>query len=83
MVYLAENIKKVAREHGKTMLQIAQEMGVAQPHISRTINNPRITYEDLTKIANIIGCEIQDFFNEQKIVCPHCGKEIKVELKLD
>ena len=89
---LANSIKSVAKKHGTTITQLANELGVLQPQISRTINNPRISLEDLSKIADVIGCKVGDFFmyevengttaQASSFVCPHCGKEIKVTLNI-
>ena len=75
---LANKIKDVAKEHGTSITEVASKLGVLQPAISRTINNPRITLEDLEKIAGVIGCKVTDFMEEQKdtITCPYCGKKI-------
>ena len=83
---LANNIKSVARAHGVTITQLANELGVLQPQMSRTINNPRITVEDLQKIATVIGCSVGDFFRDEAtqhpvIVCPHCGKEMTIRVE--
>jgi len=80
---LAEKIKAVAKQHGKTISGMAAEMGVAQQHLSRTINNPRITLQDLEKIASLIGCSLNDFFADAQpqIICPHCGKPIKINIE--
>lgn len=75
---LANRIKEVAKENGTTITEVANKLGVLQPAISRTINNPRITLEDLEKIAKAIGCKVSDFMEERKntITCPYCGKKI-------
>ena len=82
---LAEKIKAVAKQHGKTISGMAAEMGVAQTHLSRTINNPRITLQDLENIASYIGCSVNDFFADEnaqpQIICPHCGKPIKINIE--
>ncbi|MBR1526584.1 MAG: helix-turn-helix transcriptional regulator [Prevotella sp.] len=81
---LANNIKAVANEHGKTISQLAEEMGVAQSHLSRTINNERISLKDLESLSEKIGCQIGDFFSigsdNNKTVCPHCGKPISIKI---
>ena len=88
---IANNIKAVAMEHGKSVSQLASDMGVLQPQLSRTINNPRITLEDMSKLADAIGCKVSDFFRDEmeeetahgsSLVCPHCGKPISVELSI-
>lgn len=80
---LASRIKTVASSHGKTISQLAAEMNVAQPQLSRTINNERISLQDMVAISEAIGCEVSDFFTEQggneenTFSCPHCGKPIR------
>ena len=80
---LADRIKKVAAEHGKTISSLAAEMGLFQQALSRTINNPRITMLDLQRIAEAIGCDVTDFFvpKSDGYVCPHCGKPLKVRIE--
>ena len=76
---LAQNIKRVASEHGKTISQLASIIGVAQPHLSRTINNERISVKDLEVISEAIGCKVGDFFGEPaSLVCPKCGARLKL-----
>ena len=82
------DIKKVIKEHGLTVEQVAIKMGVTKGGLSQNINgNP--TAEKLQQIANAIGCEVGDFFNpnyhlkskDSLLVCPHCGKELKVRIE--
>lgn len=78
---LASNIKAVASAHGKTISSLATEMGVAQSHLSRTINNERITLKDMEALASLIGCEVSDFFNgtpSPSLTCPKCGARLKL-----
>lgn len=82
---IANNIKAVANRHGKTISQIAEEMGVAQSHLSRTINNERISLKDLEAISEKIGCKVADFFEVSSpshvaITCPKCGEAIPVDI---
>ena len=78
MTILANRIKEKAKENGMTITNIAERLGVMQQALSRTINNPRITLEDMEKIAAVIGCKVADFMEEKKdtIYCPYCGKKI-------
>ena len=62
---LADQIKKVATEHGMTISEIAATLGVKQPQLSRTINNERISLKDLEAIAGAIGCKVGDFFRDE------------------
>ena len=86
------NIKKVIKDKGWTLEQLAAEMtnksgekGVSQPSISSIINgNP--TLDKLQEIANIIGISVSELVRDENdtltsITCPHCGKDIQIEVK--
>lgn len=76
-------IKEIAKEKGITLNEIADKVGIAQPSISRIVNghmNP--TINTLEKISDALGVDISDLFKreEKGLICPHCGKEIIIEL---
>lgn len=84
-------IKEVAQEHGMTLTDVCDRCGYKSlPSFYRQINNPEsLNMKTLLKIANAIGCEVGDFFNasnqpastESPLVCPHCGKPLKVRIE--
>lgn len=79
-------ISKVITERGYTIAQVAEKLGKSRISVAKTItNNP--TVETLRKIAEVIGCNITDFFADEepvqtmepdKLTCPHCGQPIEV-----
>ena len=82
------DIKRVIKEHGLTVEQVAKRMGVTKGGLSQNINgNP--TAEKLQQIADAIGCEVGEFFSasyhpastESPLVCPHCGKELHIKIE--
>ena len=82
------DIKRVIKEHGLTVEQVAKRMGVTKGGLSQNINgNP--TAEKLQQIANAIGCEVGDFFNpnyhlkssDSNLVCPNCGMPLKIKIE--
>lgn len=79
---LADNIKRVAREHGTTIKEISCQLGVLPNNLSRTINSSHISLEEMEKIARVICCEVGDFFHNEpnrqgnEFPCPYCGKPI-------
>ena len=82
------DIKRVIKEHGLTVEQVADRMGVSKGGLSQNINgNP--TAKKLQQIANAIGCEVGDFFNpnyhlkssNSTLVCPNCGKELHIKIE--
>lgn len=73
-------IKEVMQERGMTQKKLAEEIGVAEISLSRSLRgNP--TVETLDKIASALGVEIQELFKSEKgvITCPNCGKKFKME----
>ena len=88
---LAKNIKKVAREHGTNIKEISQQLGVLPNNLSRRINSPKLTMEDLQKIATAIGCEIEDILTVDKVNkvnkvincdCPTCGERLDISISV-
>ena len=80
---MALNIKLAIKNHGLTSIEIANRMNINRVNLSNIINgNP--TIDTLNRIANAIGCDVSELFdnpkNESNLTCPHCGKEIKVGL---
>ena len=84
-------IKEVAQEHGMTLTDVCDRCGYKSlPSFYRQINNPEsLNMKTLVKIADAIGCEVGEFFNasnqpasvESPLVCPHCGKELKIKIE--
>lgn len=86
------HIKKVAASKGMSLKDVCEKCGYKSlPSFYRQINNPEsISMRTLIKIADVIGCDVADFFivSDQKeslsspLVCPHCGKEVCVTLSV-
>jgi transcriptional regulator with XRE-family HTH domain len=75
-------IKELIKAKGLSVKEVAARLGISSPSLSDAINgNP--TVDKLEKIAEAIGCNISDFFDkpDTHVTCPHCGKEIKIEVK--
>lgn len=81
-------IKEIIREQNSSVKEIAAIMGISQPALSSIINgNP--TTEKLKAVAEALGVPISELFVDGKkndgvaLVCPHCRKNIKVDIKFD
>lgn len=80
-------IKEVAAEHGMLLKDVCEKAGYKSlPSFYRQINNPEsVNMRTLIRIAEVIGCEVQDFFTggsqveQPHIVCPKCGEVIPIE----
>ena len=81
------DIKGVIKAHGYTLIDVAEKMGITKGGISQIVNgSPNV--KTLRTIADIIGCNVWDFFKDEMkesapvMRCPHCGKELKISLEL-
>lgn len=73
------DIKKVIKDRGFTINQVADMMGKNRVTLFQTISrNP--TVETLQKIADTIGCRVGDFFRDEidTFACPNCGKKFRI-----
>lgn len=76
------DIKSAIKRAGKTSKEVAEILGITEVGLSQHVNgNPSVA--TLQKIADAVGCDVSDLFENknQKSVCPHCGKSIKVILE--
>jgi len=90
MANLNLRISEVAREHGMTIAQIAESMGVKAQSLSQDIYRGSFSLDKLGKIADILGVEVPELFEAYKTpssasigattVCPHCGNNIGITL---
>ena len=61
------NIKKVIKEHGLEVREVAKRMGITPTGLSQHINgNPSV--EVLERISNAIGCDISELFERPNSV---------------
>lgn len=58
------NIKAVIKAHHLTINKVAEALGVNRISFSNTINN-NPTYSTLKKIADVVGCDVMDFFKDE------------------
>ena len=81
------DIKGVIKAQGYTLIDVAEKMGITKGGISQIVNgSPNV--KTLRTIADIVGCKVGDFFLDEMteivstptIKCPHCGKDIKIQV---
>ena len=58
------DIKTLIKEHGLTINQVAEKLGINRVSLTNTINN-NPTYTTLRKIADVVGCDVMDFFRDE------------------
>ncbi len=84
------DIKGVVKSHGLTLIDVATKMGITKGAISQIVNgSPNM--KTLRTIAQIIGCQVGDFFKDEMTVeekeaepiirCPNCGKELRISVQ--
>lgn len=80
------DIKGVIKEHGFTLVEVANQMNITKGGISQIVNGSP-TVKTLRTIADIIGCNVWDFFKDEMVEskptfkCPYCGKELKIKIE--
>ncbi len=82
-------IKIVIKEKGFTITSLAEKLGMARENLSRIIVNP--SSPTLKKLSEALDVPVWQFFASREdvlgdsdstsITCPHCGKEIQIEVK--
>ena len=86
---MENRIKIVIKEKGYTIKSLAEKMGMARESLSRIIVNP--SSPTLEKLSEALDVPVWQFFASREdvlgdsdstsITCPHCGKEIQIEIK--
>lgn len=77
-------IKEAIKEHGTSINEVAEKMGISRFTLSAHVNGNPST-EILLRIADAIGCPITELFEQPKkdslsLTCPHCGKNINIKV---
>lgn len=80
-------IKELCKLKGVALGKLATEIGMTQNALSYIVNEKVSTsYSTLIKIADVLGVTIGELFadsrkGETKVYCPHCGKELTIEVR--
>ena len=75
-------IKELLDERGWRQEDLAERMGVRPSSLSQTLSRGRPDYDTLERIATALQVPIGDLFeHEPTIICPHCGKLIRIDVK--
>lgn len=80
-------IKEAIKEHGTSINEVAEKMGISRFTLSTHVNGNPST-EILLRIADAIGCPVTELFEQPKtdsltLICPHCGKNINIKIKVE
>ena len=82
-------IREILKEQGITTKELAEKMRISQSALNQNISgNPSVRI--LNNIANALNVPIWQLFADPAeiqtkdnayITCPHCGREIQIEVK--
>lgn len=85
------DIKKVVKDNGYTLMQVANALGMSQPDLSQRIKRGSLSIEQCKVIARTLGITLDALasdgddddvsINAPALVCPHCGKPISIHLE--
>lgn len=78
--------KEVLKKYGMTQVELAEKMGLAHKQTLTKMFSPNYNMgaDNLQKMANIIGCQVGEFFDDWEdnyLECPHCHKKFIFDLK--
>ena len=75
----AKRIKAICKERGIQIKDLANILGITPQGMSQAINQQYPQLQTLERIANALGVDVADLFNESNsFYCPHCGKKIVI-----
>lgn len=82
------NIEALLKEKGLTKTAFSEMLGIKKQNLNGLMKNP--TLETIKRFASVLGVETWQLFTSKEeintkkdgisITCPHCGKEINIEL---
>ena len=80
------DIKKVIREHGLTLTEMGNKLGVTKSSMTQLVSgNP--TLSRLQDMAKVLGIPVSELLRDTDeppkggIVCPHCGKPLNIKVE--
>lgn len=82
-------IKEILKERNMTSKSFAEGMGKSPQYISNIINGGKgVSINSLEEIARYLNVPISSLFADYtdngasgQFKCPHCGKELSIEIK--
>ena len=63
-----------------TQEDLARRLGIRPSSLSQAISRSRLSAEYMERIANALNVDVGELFeHEPTIVCPHCGRIIRLK----
>lgn len=86
---LTIRIKRIQKEKGISNVELAKRLDISAIGIGKIINGSP-TVKSLIKIAEVLECDLSDFFtdthhehNTESLFCPKCGAKLNISLSCD
>lgn len=74
-------LRELCREKGITQADLAAKLGIRRESFSQAVSRNKFDIDYLKRIADALGVELWQLFKEEdKFVCPHCGKQIYIKV---
>ena len=82
-------IKEILKEKGMTVQELADKLNISRQALSKQIQG-KLLVETAQTIADALDVPVWQLFadplevlskDSTSITCPHCGKEIQIEVK--
>ena len=65
-----------------TQEDLARRLGIRPSSLSQAIGRNRLSADYLERIASVLHVPVGELFeHEPSIICPHCGRLIRLEVK--
>lgn len=81
------NIKRILKDKGLQVKDLAEMLKITSISVSRLINQETPQLQSVLKLAEVLNVEPSEILfgikeeHTNKHTCPHCGKEIKINLE--
>lgn len=77
-------VTECCKAKGLTLQDLADRLGVARSTLANTLTKKNPTLDTLEKMAKALDVKVCDLIDEEKnaVVCPNCGIEIPLEVKV-
>ena len=64
---IIDNVKRICKEHGFNLTQLATKLGVNKNTLYVTLKNPNIKLSTISKIANVLNCALIDIIAPEAV----------------
>lgn len=77
-------IKDILTERKSSIKNLAEKIGISRENLTNIVNErSKPSFETLIKVSKALNVPISELFQDSTsatLICPHCGKKIKISL---